>query len=79
MNPQAGQTSSRRIYFIVFGNWDDDVFCILDSIFGIWLLYLKLLTIGLRVSLDGESGSSAEKARDDRDEAYLQSNHYAGY
>ena len=29
------------------------------------------LTIGLRVSLDGESGSSAEKARDDREEAYL--------
>ena len=29
------------------------------------------ITIGLRVSLDGESGSSAEKARDDREEAYL--------
>ena len=61
----------------MFGNWDDDVF-FLDGIFGIGMLCLKLLTIGLRVSLDGESGSSAEKARDDRDEAYLQSNHYAG-
>ena len=28
-------------------------------------------TTGLRVSLEGESGRSAEKARDEREEAYL--------
>ena len=46
-----------------------------EMYFVFWLLYLNLQTIGLRFSLDGESGSSAEKARDDREEAYLQSNH----
>ena len=29
------------------------------------------VTTGLRVSLEGESGRSAEKARDEREEAYL--------
>ena len=43
----------------------------LEIMFLLLLTYMMKLTIGLRVSLDGESGSSAEKARDDREEAYL--------